>query len=169
MQNHNYCSDSLVDKAVVFYPGQGEELILNSGKITFKVTSDLSDNQLGVYEIALRPGAIGARLHYHYFIDETFIVRQGTLTVLLGDREVEAPAGSVIYIPRMTPHGFRNNSGEEVVSTLLFNPGQNREGFFRGLSEILNEQPVDPEKYLRLYRRYDSHPVDETQMLPVVP
>ncbi len=116
----------------------------------------------------LLPDTIGARLHYHRFMDETFIVQKGTLTVQLIDKELKAPAGSVVYVPRMTPHGFSNSSEEEVILHLVFNPGQHREGFFRGLSEILCEQPVDPEKYLQLYHKYDSHPVDETQMLPVI-
>jgi quercetin dioxygenase-like cupin family protein len=167
MKNSSYLSDDLTNNAVVFYPGEGEELALNSGRITLKITSELSNGQLGVYEIMLKPWTIGARLHYHRFMDETFIVQKGVLTVQLMDSAIKAPAGSVVYVPRMTPHGFSNNSEEEVALHLLFNPGQNREGFFRGLSEILSEQPVDPEKYLKLYHKYDSYPVDETQMLPV--
>ena len=50
---------------------------------------------------------------------------------------------------------------------LLFNPAQKREGFFRGLQETLAEDPIDPGKYLKLYNKYDSYPVDLANMLPV--
>lgn len=43
------------------------------------------------------------------------------------------------------------------------NQGQ---GFFKGLFEVLNDAPIDPEKYLKLYNKYDSYPVDTNNMIP---
>lgn len=163
----DFLSDSLENKAVLFAPGEGEVLAMGGNSITLKVTSDISNDQLGVYEIKLAPATIGARLHYHRFMDETFIVRKGTLTIDLPDGPVLAHEGAVVYVPRMTPHGFANQSSEEVIMNLIFNPGQQREGFFRGLKSILTEPAVDPAKYLRLYQKYDSFPVDTENMLPV--
>ncbi len=163
-----FLEDELTDNPIIFQPGEGEVLSLGGGKVTLKVTSDLTNDQLGVYEIVLPPGAVGARLHYHRFMNETFIVNKGILSIQLTGREVDAPAGSVVYVPRFTPHGFSNNSAEEVTLTLLFNPGQNREGFFRGIKEILSEQPVDQSKFLKLYNKYDSFSIDENNMLPKV-
>ncbi|WP_118976416.1 cupin domain-containing protein [Taibaiella koreensis] len=163
----DYLNDQLKDKTVVFLPGEGEAIAINGNKITLKVTSDLSNDQLGVYEILLQPGTIGARLHYHRFMDETFIVNKGTLTVSLEDREITVPEGGLVFIPRMSPHGFRNDSAAAVTVTLLFHPGQQREGFFYGLKAILEEEPVDPAKYLKLYQKYDSFPLDVDQMLPL--
>ncbi len=163
----DYFNDVLADKAVIIKPGEGESFHMNGVRITFKVTSQLSHDQLGVYEIVLTPGAIGAKLHYHRFMDETFIVNKGILTIQLANKEIDAAKDSVIYVPRFTPHGFCNNTDDEVRLTLLFNPSQNREDFFRGLNETLGEQPIDPEKYLKLYNKYDSFPVDTSNMLPV--
>lgn len=163
----DYCRDELKDNTVIILSGEGETITINENRITFKVTSTLSHDQLGVYEIRLQPGAIGAQLHYHRFMDETFIVSRGVLTVSLDSRETEVPEGGVVFIPRMSPHGFRNASDEEVVVTLLFYPGQQREGFFHALKSILEEQTVDAAKYLELYRKYDSFPVDVNKMLPL--
>lgn len=165
-ENH-YLIDQLEERASIFFPGMGEVISFPGGSITLKVTSDISNDQLGVYEISLDPGAIGAKLHYHRFMDETFIVREGLLTIELIDRQVELAAGGVAYAPRFTAHGFRNTSDSQVTFNLLFNPGQKREGFFFGLEEILNDVEVDPEKYLRLYQKYDSYPVDTADMLPL--
>jgi hypothetical protein len=53
-----------------------------------------------------------------------------------------------------------------VVVTLVFNPAQKREGFVRGLIGILAKDPIDPEDYLTLYNKYDSHPMDLGNFLP---
>ncbi|MGN7885804.1 cupin domain-containing protein [Dyadobacter endophyticus] len=165
----DFLSDTLENKAVLFAAGEGEMLTMGGNSITFKVTSDISNDQLGVYEIQLAPATIGARLHYHRFMDETFIVRKGTLTIDLVDGPVLAQEGAVVYVPRMTAHGFSNQSGDDVVINLIFNPGQQREGFFYGLKSILTEPVIDAAKYLKLYQKYDSFPVDVQKMLPVGP
>lgn len=162
-----FLKDDLKDAAVVFQPGDGEVLRMGGSKITLKVTSAISNDQLGVYEISLAPNTVGAQLHYHRFMDETFLVSEGTLTVKHGETEVEAEAGSVIYIPRFTPHAFANRSSKQAVVTLIFNPAQKREGFFYGLQRILTATPVNPDEYLALYSKYDSYPLDTSNMLPV--
>lgn len=162
----DFLSDHLENKAVAFASGQGETLTMGGSSITLKVTSDISNDQLGVYEIILAPGIVGARMHYHRFMDETFIVRQGTLTIRVSDGSIQAEEGAVVYVPRMTPHGFSNTSDQPVTLNLIFNPGQKREGFFRGLAQILTDPVIDPAKYLALYQKYDSFPVDVENMLP---
>ncbi|MGN8068749.1 cupin domain-containing protein [Mucilaginibacter sp. 22184] len=162
----NHYTDVLKNEAVVFNPGEGEVLAIENSRITLKVTSELSNNQMGVYEIVLGPSTVGAQLHYHRFMDETFIVNKGTLTIQLSDKMIDAVEGSVVYIPRFTPHGFRNTTDLDVTATLIFNPGQSREGFFLGLKEILTEQPIDPHKFLKLYDKYDSIPVNTENILP---
>ncbi len=161
-----YLEDVLENKSVIFNPGEGEVLPIRGGSITLKVTSTISNDQLGVYEIRLEPGIIGAQPHYHRFMDETFIINEGSLSVRHGQEQTEAEAGSVIYVPRFTPHGFANNSARPVTVTLIFNPAQKREGFFYGLQQILNADPINPKDYLTLYNKYDSFPVDSNNMLP---
>ncbi len=162
----DYFNDQLEDKAVLIKPNEGERYEIGGNSFTFKVTSTISNDQLGVYEIVLAPMAIGAKLHYHRYMDETFIVTKGILTFQTGDKEFQAEAGSVAYAPRFSPHGFRNDTNEEVKLILIFNPSSKREGFFSGLNETLNEVPIDPEKYLKLYNKYDSFPVDISNMIP---
>lgn len=160
-------NDTLENKATIINAGGGETFSMNGITISFKVSSEMSNDQLGVYDIHMAPHTIGAKLHYHRFMDETFIVNKGTMTVQAGDKEYEVSEGGVVYVPRFTPHGFRNDTDDEVSVTLLFNPAQKRENFFRGLYETLSETPIDPEKYLKLYNKYDSFPVDTENMLPV--
>ncbi len=167
MMKKDYFNDVLENNGLLVKPNEGEQFAMNGLTLTFKVTSEHSNDQLGVYEIRLAPMAIGAKLHYHRFMDETFIVNKGVLTMQIGDKEYKAGAGTVAYAPRFTPHSFRNDTEEEVVLTLLFNPSQKREGFFRGLHQTLQKTPIDPQQYLKLYNKYDSFPVDTSNMLPV--
>ena len=162
----NYFEDELINNERVLEPGEGEGLNLNGISVTFKVTSELSNNQLGVYEIKLPPKTIGAKLHYHRFMDETFIVNEGTLTLEFGSDVRTAKTGTVAYVPRFTPHGFRNDTNEVVKLLLIFNPSEKREGFFKGLHETLRETPVNPKKFLKLYNKYDSFPVNTIDMIP---
>lgn len=144
------------DKALVIEPGQGEKLTANGSSCTFKLKSDHTNDQLGIYEIALNPKRTGAQLHYHRFMDETLIIMKGSLTIQLKEREIKLGEGGVIHIPRFTPHGFSNNSTEEAKVMLIFNPGQNREGFFYGLFNYLQNSDKNGKQFTRLYERYDS-------------
>lgn len=163
----DYFNDSLQNKAHIFLPGEGEMIKAGEGSCTLKVTSAISNDQLGVYEIVVPPHTTGARLHYHRFMDETFIVKSGTLTVQAAEKESHLPEGSLIYIPRFTPHAFSNTSDAPVTVTLIFNPSQQREGFFYGLFELLNAPQMDTAKFLKLYHKYDSFLVDPVTMQPV--
>lgn len=148
-----------MDRATIFKPGEGEVLEIKGGRITLKVTSTMSNDQLGIYEIALGPGVVGAQLHFHRYTDETFIVMDGTLAVTHGKSKVNAEAGAVIHIPRFTPHAFANESDKPVKLMLVFNPAQGREGFFYGLQQILNAPRFDAESFRALNHRYDSYPL----------
>jgi quercetin dioxygenase-like cupin family protein len=156
----NYLNDELTGRASIFAPGQGEVLRIKGGRITLKVTSSISNDQLGVYEIHLEPGIVGAQLHFHRYTDETFIVTAGTLAVTHGGTKVQAPTGSVIHVPRFTPHAFGNESDQPVTLMLIFNPAQSREGFFYGLEQILNAPVFNPADFLALNHKYDSYPVN---------
>lgn len=166
MAEKNLYADVLTDRSLIRLPGEGRILDAVGGSTTFKVTSEDSNDQLGVYEITIAPGLTGAKQHYHRFMDETFIILEGTLTVLLAEKTAKIPAGGVVYVPRFTPHGFRNDTEETVKLMLLFNPAQKREGFFEGLYEVMSENPIDPQKFFELYQKYDSWPVDTADMLP---
>lgn len=160
MSNKKNYTDTLIDRGIIRRANEGKKLSMDGVSTLFKVTGEDSNDQLGVYEITMAPGKVGATLHYHRFMDETFIVTAGTLTVQLGNNEEKVSASGVVYVPRFTPHGFRNDSDETVKLMLIFNPAQKREGFFEGLFEVMREEPFDPDKFLRLYQKYDSFPVD---------
>src|SRR5262245_7587893 len=49
----------------------------------------------------------GPRLHRHPY-DEVFIVRQGRALFTVGDRQLEATAGQIVFGPANMPHKYAN-------------------------------------------------------------
>jgi len=56
--------------------------------------------------------------HVHHKDDEAWYVLEGMLSVLVGDKEVEARAGAAVMVPRGTPHTYWN-AGPERLRYLL--------------------------------------------------
>lgn len=90
-------ADWLEDKLSVIGPHEGETLSTENITCRFKITSELSDHQMGLYEITLQPHTIGARPHYHRLTSETFMVTKGILTIQRKSETLEASAGTVIF------------------------------------------------------------------------
>lgn len=157
-------TDRLRNAAMIVRPGEGRRLEAGNGSCTFKITSADSNGQLGVYEIVVPPHTVGARPHYHRHIDEVFLVTKGRLTLDTGRERHELPAGAVAYVPRFTPHAFSNTSDEELVITIVFNPAEEREGYFIGLFELLQAPELDIPRFMQLAQQYDTHPYDPEQL-----
>jgi len=49
--------------------------------------------------------------------------------------------------------------GGRITLMLVFNPAQNREGFFYGLQQIFNAPNFDAAAFTALNHKYDSYPV----------
>jgi quercetin dioxygenase-like cupin family protein len=163
---NEFLDDDVENRGFVLGPEDGTRLEIGGNSITFKVTSTDTQDRLGVYEIGLEPKTVGAQLHYHRFMDETFVVQEGVLTVDVGTDTQHLSPGGVAFAPRFTPHGFRNDSDNPVKATLIFSPGQQREGFFYGLQQILSADPVDAESLLALASKWDQVPVDPSNVIP---
>ncbi len=162
----DYLNDKLENRAKIIKPDDGEHLVLDNVSTNLMLTSEHTNDQLGIYYITLGAGAVGAKPHYHRFMDETFMVREGIVTVQVGEEEHKLQKGDIVYVPRFTPHGFKNDQQSEAKVTLIFNPAAKREGFMRGLKQVLSSAPVNPDDFLKLYNKYDSYPLDTNQMIP---
>jgi mannose-6-phosphate isomerase-like protein (cupin superfamily) len=90
-----------------------------------------------------------APLHIHHSDDEAWYVLEGTLGFVIGDREVEAPAGSAVLVPRGTPHSWWNARPERARYLLVMTPRVRR------LVEELHD-PANREIMAEVFRRYGS-------------
>lgn len=79
------------------------------GAVSVLLTGDETGGTLSAWESVQKPGGEPA-LHVHHTSDETFFVLEGNLRFMVGDRIIDAPAGSTVFAPRGVPHTFRVKS-----------------------------------------------------------
>jgi mannose-6-phosphate isomerase-like protein (cupin superfamily) len=92
-----------------------------------------------------------APLHRHHNDDEAWYVVAGTLGVKKADDEIEAPAGSAIFVPRGTPHTYWNASPEPLRYLLIMTPK-----IYALIQAIHVAQDRSPATLKNLFEQYDS-------------
>ncbi len=99
------------------------------------LTSPLSgEGAMLRFRCTLPPYGLGAPLHVHDTMTETFAVEEGTLEIDLGGGRVRvlSPGESIAIAPG-TPHGFRNPGDVPAVFVTTADPGEGLETFLRGM------------------------------------
>ena len=74
-------------------------------------------------EATIQPGTSGPPLHSHRELLDSFYVLEGTLTVQVGDEEVEAGPGAYVCAPPGVVHTYANRSASPVRFLNLNTPG----------------------------------------------
>jgi quercetin dioxygenase-like cupin family protein len=89
------------------------------------------------------PRRAGANLHIHHRHSDLFYVLAGELTVMLGPEgnETVAPPGTLVRIPPLVAHGFRNGGDAEVRYLNFHAPGEGFADYMRGLSDFDQDDP----------------------------
>ena len=88
------------------------------------------------------PRRDGASLHVHHEHTDLFYVLDGELTVRLGPEgdERAVPAGSLVVVPPLVVHGFRNGADAQLRYLNFHAPGKGFADYMRGLRD---GRPVD--------------------------
>lgn len=68
-------------------------------------------------------GSPAPPLHVHPTTDEAFYVAEGQAAFRLGDREVSAGPGSLIFVPRGTVHTAWNSGDVPTRGVIIISPG----------------------------------------------
>jgi|SRR5882757_110181 len=99
----------------------------------FKVraSSDETNGRYSVLELVAAPGC-GPPLHIHQDEDEHFVVLEGTVCFVCGDRTFDATAGTALTVPKGVRHTWANLSESDVRMLAAFAPG----GFERCFHEL---------------------------------
>ena len=90
-------------------------------------------------------------LHVHYLDDEAWHVLEGTLTFRFRDGQVEAPAGTTVFVPAGVPHSYFEAQGPTRYLIIL-TPR------LRDLISALHEAPR--EQHDAIMRRFESEIVE---------
>lgn len=117
---------SRADEGVPFEDGADRGRVVVFGR-------DTGDRySLMEYTVAAGEGpASGYGAHRHGGIEETFLVRNGSLEFLLGETVSTLNAGDFVRVPPGVRHGYANVSGAPVELLVSFYPGGFEELFVK--------------------------------------
>ena len=117
------------NRYVLLAPGEGEVIEVGGNRVLIKVASP---GQL-LCEYSAAPSFAGPPLHVHPGFDESFIVLDGGLEVVVRDEVTELAPGAAAYVSGSVPHTFRNPHEERARFLVVCSPG-GFEHYFRALA-----------------------------------
>jgi quercetin dioxygenase-like cupin family protein len=122
-------------------PEEGEALWILGGLYTYRALPSETATYLLVDVEG--PRGLAAPLHFHERDDEGFYVQSGKIGFVVGDRKIEASAGSFILAPKGVHHTFVFAS-DDAKLLLLLSPGSDHERLFRAIGEPGGRREIPP-------------------------
>jgi mannose-6-phosphate isomerase-like protein (cupin superfamily) len=95
-------------KPFILLPGEGETMPgPNGGPLTLKARAETTNGTFTALEVTIGAKQ-GPPLHRHIREDEMFYMLDGSFLITDDERIFDAPTGSLVFVPRGTPHCFQN-------------------------------------------------------------
>jgi len=110
-------------KAIVLSPGAGRSYPMGRISAVFKADGEETAGRYSVSEWWLEPNTKGPGAHAHEKEDCIFYVIEGTMSVLVGERWIDAPRGSFVLAPAGVKHDFENRGSRRAGILNLSIPG----------------------------------------------
>ncbi len=102
----------------------------------------------------------GSPLHSHPD-DEAFLILEGSFEFQVGDQRLRRGPGEFAFVPKQTPHAFRNTGEDEGRLLFITLPAGPHERFFADVGEPkanfatpFSTEPPDIEKLMVVGRRH---------------
>jgi mannose-6-phosphate isomerase-like protein (cupin superfamily)/catechol 2,3-dioxygenase-like lactoylglutathione lyase family enzyme len=111
-------------------------------QITFLLTGEQTGGAFFLAEVLVPPGG-GPPPHMHRREEETFYVQQGTLTIQVGDKIMQASPGDCVYLPRGIMHCFKNTGNVDAKFLVVVTPA-GLEHFFAAAFQPAADRPTAP-------------------------
>jgi mannose-6-phosphate isomerase-like protein (cupin superfamily) len=106
--------DSSTKRVGIFLPpGGGRSYPMGRISAVFKADGEETQRGYSISEWWLEPHTQGPGAHSHAE-DDIFYVVEGTMSILVGDRWVDAPRGSFVLAPSGVTHNFENRSSSRA-------------------------------------------------------
>ena len=103
-------------------PEGGRVYAMGPVRAVFKADGAETRGRYSISEWWLEPNTQGPGAHSHAE-DDIFYVIEGTMSVLVGDRWIDAPKGSFVLVPGGTTHDFENRSASRAGVLNFSAPG----------------------------------------------
>lgn len=111
-----------VPQSLVVRPGEGRSLRNPvGGSIEVKAIGEQTGGSLSAFTTEAAPGE-GPPFHDHDDTHEVIYFVEGTFRVRLGDDVHDAPAGTLVFLPKDVPHTWQNSGDTPGRLLALFTP-----------------------------------------------
>lgn len=107
---------------VVWGPDEGRDYPMGPLRAVFKADGAETAGAYSISEWWLEPHTKGPGAHSHPE-DDVFYVLEGTLSVLVDDRWIDAPRGAFVLVPGGVTHDFENRSDARAGLLNFSTPG----------------------------------------------
>ncbi len=121
------------ESAIILAPNEGRKYEMGTMTAIFKADEKETNCHYSISEWWLDPHSKGSGSHLHEENVEVFYVLEGTASLLIGDKWIDAEKGAFIRIPANTMHDFENRTDERVGLLNFYIPG----GFERDMPAIV--------------------------------
>ncbi len=132
-------------KSIVLAPGEGRAYPMGRISALFKADGDETAGRFSVSEWWLEPNTQGPGAHSHEAEDCAFYVIEGTMSIRVGERWIEAPRGSFVLAPAGVTHDFENRGAHRAGLLNFSIPG----GFEKDMPAIAKWFAENPPKNAR--------------------
>jgi quercetin dioxygenase-like cupin family protein len=140
--------------AKVVGPNEGKAGFLGSIGVRFMIDGQEAGGGFSLVEHPMSARALAAPLHRHAREDEYSYVLEGSMGALLGDEELVAGPGDLVFKPRNQWHTFWN-AGDEPARILEIISPAGFEKYFDELVELGGSTQADPQALVELSGRYE--------------
>lgn len=124
---------------LVLLPGEGRSYPMGRISAVFKADGGETNGRYSISEWWLEPHTQGPGAHSHEE-DDVFYVIEGTMSILVSDRWVDAPKGSFILAPGGMLHDFENR-GSVRAGILNFSIPGDFENHMPAIAQWFAEHP----------------------------
>lgn len=127
---------------VVLATGEGRSYPMGRLSAVFKAGGPETAGRYSVVEWWLDPHTRGPHAHHHPE-DDVFLVLEGTLSFLVRDEWVNAPAGAFVLVPGGVTHTFENRGGTRAGTLNISERGDFEDRMPAMADRFLNRPPGD--------------------------
>jgi mannose-6-phosphate isomerase-like protein (cupin superfamily) len=152
--------ETVVTQPVIRRPAEGRTVAVVGDVYRFLAMGDETDGKYALWVAIVPPGG-GPPPHVHSREVEGFYILEGTITVMVGERRLEATPGMFVNMPVGTPHGFKNESNQPARMLISVAPAGLEKMFFEfgvplpeGSTTALPPSREEIEKLLAVAPRY---------------
>jgi mannose-6-phosphate isomerase-like protein (cupin superfamily) len=128
----------------------GERLRFSDAEFVVKVSAETTG---GAFSLIEENEPLDTPLHVHENEDELWYVLEGEHVFRIGEQELHAGPGEVVFAPRRVPHSQRRVVPRSGRLLEFFYPA-GFEGFFRELSEAERSGSSMPDAYVSVSEKY---------------